>query len=261
MYVRWLKLDFFEQIKENLGLDNHIISKSIEHSPHLCFCVVDEENNFLGFICGYEFENNIYVTALFAKNDIVKLKLLKSLINSAYNKSIQTIIPLDDLELFCSLGFEKYADVLGYVSSGRAVAFNFTTNHAKEVNNPNFFQIAYKLNKKIVGDDLYEYTSRDMNSSSSLNLSTNYGYLHSRALGKDIIISPFFVEDMNYMDAEKLLRGVLHYRGLKKLKAYIPDIAEIKELFESYKFEQKEKLVYVYMGEKPKIKLDNVYSF
>jgi hypothetical protein len=261
MYVRWLKLDFFEQIKDSLGLDNHIISKSIEHSPHLCFYVVDDKDNFFGFICGYEFENNVSITAFFAKSDDVKLKLLKSLIQCVHNKSLQTIIHISDFELFCNVGFEKYADVLGYVSSGRAVAFNFTTNHAKEVNNPNFFQIAYKLNKKIVGDDLYDYTSRDMNSGSSLNLATNYGYLHSRALNKDIIISPFFVEDMNYMDAEKLLRGVLHYRGLKKLKAYIPDIAEIKELFESYKFEQKEKLVYVYLGEKPKIKLDNVYSF
>jgi hypothetical protein len=261
MFVRWLKKEVFDIYQETLGLDNHIISKSIAHSPHLSFCVVDEKDDLLGMISGYELDNSIQITSLYGRNNEIKLKLLKSFIQSAQDKSIQTIIPLDDLELLQTVGFEKYADVIEYVSSGRAVAFNFTTNHAKEVNNPNFFQIAYKLNKKILGDDLYEFTSNDMVSSSSLNLATNYGYLHSRAINKDILITPFLVEDMNYMDAEKLLRGVLHYRGLKKLKAYIPDIAEIKELFESYKFEKKGKFAFVYHGDKPKIKLDNVYGF
>ncbi|QOG11218.1 hypothetical protein [Arcobacter sp. FWKO B] len=261
MHVRWLKPEIFEIYKETLGVDSHIVFKSIQHNGDLCFYTIDENDAFTGLICAYEFEKSIKITAFLGKDTSTKEKLLKSLIQASYNKPLQAIITKTDSELFRSFGFETYTEVLEYISNSRAVAFNFTTNHAKEVNNPNFFQIAYRLNKKNLGDDMYEYCKNDMNSTSSLNLATDLGYLHSRGLHKDILISPFVINDMSYLDAEKLLRGVLHYRGLKKLKVFIPNILEIKELYESYKFIKNNNLFLVYLGEKPNIKLDNIYGF
>ena len=69
------------------------------------------------------------------------------------------------------------------------------------------------------------------------------------------------MQNESYLDAEKLLRGVLYYRGLKKIFAFIPkDIKEISELYESYKFKKDGNFSLLYLGEKPELKLENLYA-
>jgi hypothetical protein len=54
---------------------------------------------------------------------------------------------------------------------------------------------------------------------------------------------------------------VLYYRGLKKIYGYAPsEVKEITELYESYKFKKEGLFYLVYLGEKPTIKLDNLYA-
>ena len=64
-----------------------------------------------------------------------------------------------------------------------------------------------------------------------------------------------------FLDAEKLLRGVLYYRGLKKIFAYAPkNEKEIVELYQSYKFEIDGDFKLMYLIEKPNISLENLYG-
>ena len=65
----------------------------------------------------------------------------------------------------------------------------------------------------------------------------------------------------SFIDAEKLLRGVLYYRGLKIVYAFIPtNIDEIVELYHQYKFKNEGNYRLQYLGEKPNIRLESLYA-
>ena len=64
-----------------------------------------------------------------------------------------------------------------------------------------------------------------------------------------------------FLDAEKLLRGVLYYRGLKKIYGFAPiQEKEIVDLYQSYKFEINGDFKLMYLKDKPNIVLDNLYA-
>ena len=68
--------------------------------------------------------------------------------------------------------------------------------------------------------------------------------------------------DEAFLDAEKLLRGVIYHRGLKNLISFIPEsISEIVDLYKSYNFEFKSGYKLMYKNKKPDIKLDSIYGF
>ena len=69
------------------------------------------------------------------------------------------------------------------------------------------------------------------------------------------------MEDASFSDAEKLLRGVIYHRGLKKIIAFIPsDVKEITDLYKSYKFELKDRMLLMYKNQKPSINLEMIYG-
>jgi hypothetical protein len=96
-----------------------------------------------------------------------------------------------------------------------------------------------------------------------LLLSSSNGYQHSYALNQNIIkLSPWIMQEFSFDEAEKLMRGVIYHRGLKKILAYIPAFNdEITNLYRSYKFEFLEEFELMYKNEKPKINLEMVYGF
>lgn len=61
-------------------------------------------------------------------------------------------------------------------------------------------------------------------------------------------------------DAEKFIRGVIYHRGLKKIVAFIPEVKEITDLYESYKFELTGGYQLLYLGNKPTMDLEMVYA-
>jgi hypothetical protein len=89
-----------------------------------------------------------------------------------------------------------------------------------------------------------------------------HGFLHSYVVNKRFIkISPWLMDSEAFIDAEKLLRGVLYYRGLKKIYAYAPsNEKEIIELYQSYKFKIDGDFKLMYLTELPDIKLENLYG-
>ena len=65
-----------------------------------------------------------------------------------------------------------------------------------------------------------------------------------------------------FSDAEKMLRGIIYHRGLKKILAFIPsEVEEITNLYESYKFDLSDEYSLLYLNSKPSIMIDMVYAF
>ena len=146
--------------------------------------------------------------------------------------------------------------------SGEAVAFNFSNSTAKQVSGEHYDEVSKKVDKKVFNFRRDEYLKNDCVFSNSLKLSTGFGYLHSYVVNKRFIkISSWCMENEAFLDAEKLLRGVLYYRGLKKIYGYAPkNVKEIIDLYQSYKFKIDENFKLMYLKDKPKIVLDNLYA-
>ncbi|MEA2028925.1 MAG: hypothetical protein U9N49_08110, partial [Campylobacterota bacterium] len=107
-----------------------------------------------------------------------------------------------------------------------------------------------------------EYIFSNIFKSSSLVLSTDYAYQHSYALDKSTIkISPWIGEDGAFDDAEKLIRGVIYHRGLKRIFTFIPkDVENIVDLYKSYKFELEGEYYLMYKNAKPTIDIEMIYG-
>jgi hypothetical protein len=146
--------------------------------------------------------------------------------------------------------------------SGEAVAFNFSNSTAKQVSGEHYEEVSKKVDKKVFNFRRDDYLKTDCVFSNSLKLSTGYGYLHSYVVNKRFIkISSWCMENEAFLDAEKLLRGVLYYRGLKKIYGYAPkNVKEIVDLYQSYKFKINGDFKLMYLRERPNIILDNLYA-
>ena len=65
------------------------------------------------------------------------------------------------------------------------------------------------------------------------------------------------MDDGAFSDSEKILRGVIYHRGLKKLFAFIPsEVKEITDLYASYKFDMSDEFTLLYKNSKPSINLE-----
>lgn len=266
MFVGWIRGDEFEKLKSNndniLQIDNHLFETNLQRFPNLCFKCVDN-NQIVGITSAYIFENTTKIN-LFETINVqeVKQNLLRILMQNLQNEnSIYSIVSHDDLDIFKNNGFEIIYKCFKFIYKGTQVAFNFSNSHAKEVTQEDFFLAAHKLDKLAYKENRNDFLSHDMIYSSSLKLATKYGYLHSRALSNKILVSPWIVANEAFMDAEKLLRALIYYRGLKQIVAFAPNIAEIVSLYNDYKFEKEQEYFFVYKGEKPKFSFDNIYAF
>ena len=267
MFIGWLRVGFENDLetlqKEFVDIDRNIIKYSYLNSPNLCFGAY-ENDKLIAILTAYEFENYIYITALYALNENVdlKLKLLNLLISNSFDMTILLLSRVEDAKAFKGVGFKSYAPFSKFVQRGESVAFNFSDTMAKQVNSDNFERRAKNLDLKVFKENREEFLDSIFNHKTSLKLSTGSGFLHSYVVNKSFVkISPWIMGLESFMDAEKLLRGVLYYRGLKIVYAFIPtNIDEIVELYHQYKFKNEGNYRLQYLGEEPNIRLESLYA-
>jgi len=263
MFIGWLRGDEVEKLKTStqLFIDPWLLEIAFKRYPHYVF-KVQKEQNIEAVALAYTYHKTTQL--FFFENKISleeKRKLLALLLdNLTTQKSLYSLVKTQEVELFSSFGFKSLKKVYKLINKGTKVAFNFSQTHAKEVNNPQFHSIAHKIDTAVRKEDRKIYLNEDMVSKSSLTLATNSGYLHSRAVLKEIFISSFGINSEAFMEAEKLLRAVLYYRGLKQIVVYAPDVVEILSLYEAYKFEQIEEYQLLYKGDVPQFDFDNMYA-
>lgn len=271
MFIGWIRKNSFDKdiktLAQNVLVDENLVLNTVNENQSLCFGAY-ENNELHAFISAYSLENTILINNFYYKEDFddeYKKRLVKILLNNINDesKTILFMASVNEISMFRRFGFKKYTDFKKAVYSGGAAAFNFSNATAKSISGENYTSIIHKLDSKAFNGDRSDYITLKMTKSSSLFLSTEFGYQHSFALGKSIVkLSPWIMLDEAFSDAEKLLRGVIYHRGLKRIISFIPkDVKEIIELYQSYNFELKEDYQLLYINKKPNIHLESIYGF
>ena len=267
MFIGYLKNGFEDSLEElsnnNPLFDLELLKQTYNVFPQYCFAAY-ENSKIIGVLSAYSFDSYLYVNVIEVLNGYENiLKRLISLLTRNFpNENILLLIEADKSQELENLGFKTYSDFVRFVHSGEAVAFNFSNSTAKQVSGEHYDEIARKVDKKVFNVNRENYIKTDCIFSNSLKLSTGYGYLHSYVVNKRFIkISSWCMENEAFLDAEKLLRGVLYYRGLKKIYGYAPkNVKEIIDLYQSYKFKIDGNFKLMYLKDKPNIVLDNLYA-
>lgn len=267
MFVGYLRINFEEDIQEVVQSDTlfelELLKQTYKAFPQYCFAAY-ENGKIVGVIAAYEFHKHVFINILNAveEHEEVLTRLLKLLIQNTSSMNIFVLIKTKSKHFVEAFNFQEHSSFNRYMHSGEAVPFNFSNSIAKQVSGEDYEDVSVRIDKQVFMDNREEYIKNDCTFSNSLKLSTQSGFLHSYVVNKRYIrVSPWLMQSDSYLDAEKLLRGVLYYRGLKKIFAYAPkDVKEIKDLYESYRFKKDESYVLMYLGEKPDLKLENLYA-
>lgn len=273
MFIGWLRKNSFRtdlgEFSKNISIDTNLVLTTVEENLKLCYGAYNDDKKLVAFITGFQFQNTILINNFYyldgVSND-VKKRLIKLLLDNNYDCK-QTILVMakntTELPLFKRFKFKEYARFKKAVFSGGGAAFNFSNATAKSISNENFLPTIHKLDGDAFNDDRFEYITKNVMKQSSLVLSTQFGYQHSYAIDKSLVkISPWIMVDEAFTDAEKLLRGVIYHRGLKRIFSFIPkDVKEITDLYESYGFKLVDDYTLIYLNEKPSINLASVYGF
>lgn len=267
MFIGYLKNDFEENladlVAQNTLFDLSLLRQTYTTFPQYCFAAY-EKAKIVGVISAYVFEKYIFINVLEILENYAEVytRLVSLLLKNVPNENVVVLVDIENSLKLKDLGFKEFCNVVRFMHSGEAVAFNFSNSTAKQVNGEAYDDVARRIDKKVYNQDREDYLRRDCIFSNSLKLSTMHGFLHSYVVNKRYIkISPWLMDSEAFLDAEKLLRGVLYYRGLKKIYAYAPkDENEIVELYQSYKFKIDGDFKLMYLTHKPDIKLENLYG-
>ena len=271
MFIGWIRDKSFiadlELFSTCIVVDKSLMIKTYQQNKSLSFGAYDE-NKLVAFISAYEFYDSFIINNFYYMDKInndIKKRLMKLLLENIDEdeKTILFMSRKNEQDLLLSFNFKKYANFQRAVYGREAVAFNFTNATDKSISNENYIPVMTSLDKRAYGENRVSYSKDALFKQSSLMLSTAFGYQHSYAINKSLVkISPWIMEDAAFSDAEKMLRGVIYHRGLKKLFAFVPsDVKEITDLYTSYKFDMSDEYTLLYKNEKPKINLEMIYAF
>jgi hypothetical protein len=271
MFIGWIRKESFkidiEKLTSSMVVDKNLVFKTITEDQSLCFGAY-LENDLVALITAFTFENSILINNLYYdikdSEDVIR-RLLNILLKNINDdkKTILFMANKNEQDIFKDKGFKKLAYFYKAVNSTNTVAFNFTNATSKSISNENYLPTIKKLDFDTFKEDRLHYITNVVGKQSSLLLSTLFGYQHSYAISKNTIkISPWIMVDEAFMDAEKLIRGVIYHRGLKNIISFIPsDVKEITDLYKFYGFEMKDTYTLLYLNEPPKINLESIYGF
>jgi hypothetical protein len=269
MFVGWIRdnsiHEDIEHLSKEILIDTSLVLNTIHTDMSLCFGAY-EEHKLNAIITAFEFEKHILINGFYYLPFIdtqIKTRLLQILIdNIPTNKSIQFLANETEVKLFEKFGFAKHQKFFKATYNGGAGAFNFSNATAKSINKKNFAQTVRKYDTLAMGDDRYEYILSSMMKNSSLVLSTDFGFMHSYAISKGVIkISPWIMHTEVFTDSEKLLRGVIYHRGLKKLLTFVPSAnSDAVELYKKYKFSLEGSYYLLFKNERPSINTEHIYG-
>ncbi|AXX93223.1 hypothetical protein CPU12_05650 [Malaciobacter molluscorum LMG 25693] len=267
MFIGYLRNDFENNISTFIESDElfelQLLKNTYNSYPQYCFAAYEKEQ-IIGILCAYSFDNYIYINILKTINlnkDIIK-RLVSLLIKNIEDENVYLLIEDNISEELEQLGFKKQCTFIRYIHTSEPVAFNFSNSIAKQISEENYDEIATDLDKIIFEQNRKKYLLKDCMFESSLKLCTKQSFMNSYAVNKKFIrISPWMIKKQSFLDAEKLLRGVLYYRGLKKIFAYAyGEDEDILQLYENYKFKKDKNFSFMYLKEKPNIKFENLYA-
>ncbi len=270
MFVGWIRPDLkndIMQLSKEIACDYYSCLQTYNSNKSLCFGIYDELK-LVGFISAFENEKSIMINNFCYTKEIdntTKTRLISLLLSNLESKHKPVFILANEheKELLEQTRLKVHITLYRAVYQGGGVAFHFSQAMAKSIDGEGYLSIANQLDEKAFGEYRSHYITDIIQRSSSLPFCTPNGYLHSYAMDSTHIkISPWVMKSSAYSDAEKLLRGVIYHRGLKKIIAFIPmDVAEITNLYRAYGFELTQTYYLMYLRTPPILNLEMIYAF
>jgi len=273
MFIGWLKFVDVSQvvnIAEDVGwlADGYHIKLMIMHSPHLCYgAYIDGE--LVGAIMAIEFERSAMIKYFMVKKAYQKQGIGKRLFETLFGvldneyKNIYLHANPNLVPFFQKYGFEEKMRVGRFVNVGKVPPFNFTNAHAKELDGDNFESVISHIDKETFNENRMEFLLDEMERNSSLKFTLPNGFQHSSVVNaRHVYLGPWQVRNGHEEEAEKMMRGVLYFRGLKKVVADIPlGVEHIVDLYKRYHFQSKQQFVHMSRGKEHNILFENIYAF
>ncbi len=266
--VVWFRRDFVtpfvaQAVREEWLIDEFELLRTIERFPTTSFALL-VDGQLAGGITTYEHEKSVWIGNFlvfpqFRKKGYGK-RLFEAALKAVEDRGIVYLNANPLLKKFYkSYGFKECIEIIRLKSkkelSSRAFSA-FGETEQKTLSN-----VAVKLDQEFFNEDRSVLLSEDLSSKSSIYFATENGFLHSRMIGGSAFVGPFEVRSGAYLDAERMFREFLHFRGMKEIYADVPKIDEILSFFIGYGFEEVGRTVQMAKGEDLKVVYENVYSF
>jgi GNAT superfamily N-acetyltransferase len=216
-----------------------------------------------------EFERSAQIKYFMVRKDYQKqgigrrmLETLLGALHSEYEKIYLHANP-DLVPFFETLGFAAKTEVGRFVNVGKVPPFNFTNAHAKELDGSNFEQVISAIDRETFSENRLDFLLDEMERNSSLKFTLPNGFQHSSVVNaRHVYLGPWQVREGFEEEAEKMMKGVLYFRGLKKVVADVPLVTKrAVELYERYHFKKQQKFIHMTRGEGTDVKFENIYAF
>jgi len=272
MFIGWLKftdVNDLVNIANDVGwlADGYHIKLMIMHSPHLCYGAY-EDGKLIGAIMAIEFEHSAQMKYFMVKPEYQKQGIgrrlattLIDVLKADYRKIYVHVNP-SLVPLFESFGFESQMQIGRFVNVGKVPPFHFTNAHAKELDSGDFDTIIKKIDLETFNENRMDFLMDEMERHSSLKFALPNGFQHSSVVNsRQVYLGPWQVRHGFEEEAEKMMKGVLYFRGLKKVIADVPlEEAHVVDLYERYHFQNKQRFVHMSYGGSD-IRFENIYAF
>ena len=273
MFIGWLKfsdVNALVKISEDIGwlLDGYHVKLMMMHSPHLCYGAYDN-GKLIGAVMAVEFEKSAMIKYFMMDKEYQKqgvgtriFETLYTTLKADYETLYIHAIP-EMVSFFERYGFEPKIEVGRYVNVGKVPPFNFTNAHAKELDGSNFESVIAKIDRETFTENRLDFLLDEMERNSSLKLTLPNGFQHSSIVNsRNVYLGPWQVREGQEDEAEKMMRGLLYFRGLKKVVADVPlGMDHIVDLYERYHFQNKQRFVHMVYGKSNEVRFKNIYAF
>lgn len=273
MYIGWLKfVDVPELIKiaEETGwlLDGYHVKLMMMHAPHLCYGAY-EDGVLVGAVMAIEFETSAMIKYFMVHPRYQKQGIGRRLFNTLFgvlkdeHPSLYLHANPQLKAFFERSGFKAVMEVGRFLNVGKVPPFSFTNAQAKELDGGNFDATIRKIDMETFGEDRMAFMLDEMERNSSLKFALPNSFQHSSVINaRGVYLGPWQCREGYEDEAEKMMQGVLYFRGLKKVLADVPLAnANAVALFEKYHFVQKGTFLHMCYGNERHIKFENIYAF
>jgi len=273
MFIGWLKFsDVSELVKisEDIGwlVDGYHVKLMMMHSPHLCYGAY-KDGEIIGAIMAVEFEKSAMIKYFMVKKEYQKEGIGRRIFETLFNtlkaeyETIYIHTNPNLVDFFTNYGFEPKMEVGRFINVGKVPPFNFTNAHAKELDGGNFESIIAKIDKETFHENRMDFLIDEMERTSSLKLTLPNGFQHSSIVNaRNVYLGPWQVRKGFEEEAEKMMRGVLYFRGLKKVVADVPlHVQHVVDLYKRYHFQSKQSFSHMVYGKDNNVNFENIYAF
>lgn len=273
MYIGWLKfadVPDLVKISEESGwlLDGYHVKLMMMHAPHLCYGAY-EDGLLVGAVMAIEFETSAMIKYFMVKPTHQQQGIGRRLFNTLFgvlkdeHPSIYLHANPQLKHFFEQSGFKSVMEVGRYLNVGKVPPFSFTNAQAKELDGGNFDAIIRRIDLETFGEERMGFMGEEMERNSSLKFALPNSFQHSSVINaRGVYLGPWQCREGFDEEAEKMMQGVLYFRGLKKVLADVPlGNKRAVDLFERYHFQKKGTFLHMVYGEPRSVKFDNIYSF